>query len=147
MTSLHPIAKGTFKTARNLEMFVLSGVGRLVPQRSRQADDDRLRILAHVPSFIPVQRAGAEPSEAMEPRALSARGHTVRVIVDRDGITGQPEDLEVVAHPSMRQTVDAYRWADIVFTQLASRNMAMRLGALTSRPVAHFLRLGGVDIT
>lgn len=78
-------------------------------------------------------------------RSLSELGHEVRVLVDESGLTGKPEDLQVVARPTRRQIIEHYQWADIVFTQLASRNRAMRWGALQDRPVVHFLHMGGVD--
>ena len=52
-------------------------------------------------------------------------------MVDRDGITGRVDGLDVVARPRWKELVAAYRWADVVFTQLDSRNAAMRFGALT----------------
>jgi hypothetical protein len=129
-------------SVRNLELVAWRALGSAIPTAPAR-DSVSLRIVAHVPSFPPVVRAGSEVAMATTLRLLVARGHEATVIVDRDGITGEFDGLDVIARPSRRRLVGAYRRADVAFTQLTSRNRALRLGALTHRPVVHFLHMGG----
>jgi hypothetical protein len=76
---------------------------------------------------------------------LHDRGNEVRVVVDEAGTTGEPPELGVVVRPGRRELNDHYRWSDVVLTQLASRNRAVRRAALHHRPVAQFLHMGSVD--
>lgn len=71
-------------------------------------------------------------------------GHEVRVIVDDEGTTGRHHGLDCTVHPTRRATFESYEWCDVVFTQLASRNRAMRFALLTSTPLVHFVHMGRI---
>ena len=128
-------------SVRDLELVAWRTMGLAIPRR-RTDPSVTLRLLAHVPSFLPVVRAGSEVSMAVTLQLLAGRGHQVTVMVDTDGVTGDVEGLAVVARPRWRDLVAAYRDADVVLTQLSSRNAAMRLGALTRTPVVQLAHMG-----
>lgn len=68
----------------------------------------------------------------------------MRVLV-AEGEPGIVEGLEVIAGATRRDTHRLYRDANVVITQLASRDRAMRLAALHHRPVVHFVHMGRLD--
>ena len=132
--------------ARQAELVVWQTAGRALGWRGAwpaRGSVDRLGILVHVPTYPPTRVAGSEISMAATVAAFIDRGHEVRVIVDAPPPAVAAPGVEWA--PTRRGLVRAYRWCDVVFTQLATRNRAMRLGALTGTPVVQFLRMGGVD--
>lgn len=135
--------KRLVRTARRLQLVPL----RLGSLLFGGAESGRVapRVLAHVPTFLPEQRAGSEISMAATLQGLRERGWEVTVIVDSPGTNATIEDLDVVRQPSLRSTLRLYRSADVVLTQLASRNRATRWSALTGQPLVLFLRMGGLD--
>jgi len=127
-------------------MAALRFAGRTLRRPARCAQSgEPLRILAHVPYFPPVRRAGSEVSIATTLAILGERGNEIRVVVAEAGTTGQPPGLGVVARPDGRELNEHYQWCDVVLTQLASRNPAMRRAALHRRPVVQFLHMGSID--
>ena len=99
----------------------------------------------HVPGYPPGQLGGAEQSIAAIVAAFRDRGHEVQVLVGGDTEVVPEHGPDARSGLSWRATWELYRWCDVVFTQLETRNLAMRRAALAARPVVHFLRMGGAD--
>jgi glycosyltransferase involved in cell wall biosynthesis len=101
-------------------------------------------VLFHLPGYPPVVNAGSEITLHAVARELRRRGHDPRVLVAG---RGYPPTLDGVRLIDADRALEAqhYRWADVVITQLRSRNRAVRLAARFGRPVVQMLQMGGVD--
>lgn len=128
--------------ARQLQLLPLRMAARAVGRRARR---EGKTLLAHLPSFLPENRAGSEVSIAQTLASFRDRGWSVTVVVDAPGRSGDYEGLHVVRQPSAKQLLNLYRSCDVVVTQLVSRNRAMRWATLAGRPLVLFLRMGGID--
>jgi glycosyltransferase involved in cell wall biosynthesis len=126
---------------RRTEGALLRVVARLVPVRAQRGR----ALLAHLPTYLPDTRAGSEVSMATTLARFVEEGWKVTALVDQDGEDTVLDGVQVIRAPGLRRTVALYRSADVVFTQLGSRNRAARLAALTRRPLVLFLRMGGLD--
>lgn len=135
---------GLVAGARRVELVVLSGVGRLTSS-PRAPTPGSLSVLAHLPSYPPTVSAGAEQSARHILEWLGGRGHRVTALIGGPCVEGDRDGVVVERERSLRVTLHRYRSADVVLTQLATRNRAMRLSRVTGRPLVVFLRMGGVD--
>lgn len=133
---------GRIRRAQLLPLYLLRFVLRPRDRRSGAP-----RMLAHLPGYLPEQRAGAETSMAATLRGLAAKGWDISVVVDANGADGEIDGVDVERRPSWRRRLELYRWSDVVVTQLESRNRAIRWSRATGRPLVLFLRMGGVDPT
>jgi glycosyltransferase involved in cell wall biosynthesis len=88
--------------------------------------------------------AGAELALRSALRELATRGHEIRVVTEASAVSGSTDGIEVV-DDERRARAANYQWSDVVITQLAARNRAIRLAARYDRPVVLFLHLGGLD--
>ena len=107
------------------------------PTRSRST----LRILAHLPTYVPHAFGGSESSMQATLVFLHRRGHDVRIVVDESLADSYELDgIEVLTHPARRLERDMYRWANVVLTQGRSALRSLMLAATLNRPIALFVR-------
>ena len=140
------IARAVVRKCRRVQLEVLRTLGRCLPAgASSRRVGSKLRILVHVPGYPPGLLGGAELSIAAIVAAFRHRGHDVEVLVGGDRKVPPVHGPDARSGLSWRATWRLYRWSDVVFTQLESRNLAMRRAALAARPVVHFLRMGALD--
>lgn len=100
-----------------------------------------LRILAHLPTYVPHAFGGSESSIQATLAFLHRRGHEVRILLDESPADSYEVDgIEVVTHPVRRQMRDMYRWACVVLTQGRSALRSLMLAATLHRPIALFVR-------
>jgi len=138
---------GFLRAARNTHLAGLRIAGRLWEShaaRGRVADG-QLRVLAHVPSYIPRVRGGSERTLHEVLLDLRRRGHEVQVACTGEAFDGTVEGIAVQARPTRPAVRDLYLWSDVVITQLKTRDAALRLAAIYSRPLVHFVHVGTID--
>jgi glycosyltransferase involved in cell wall biosynthesis len=101
-------------------------------------------VLFHLPGYTPIVNAGSEITLHAVARELRRRGHEPRVLVAARGYPPIVDGVCVIEADKGRDS-EQYRWADVIITQLGSRNRAVRLAARFGRPVVQMLQMGGID--
>lgn len=119
----------------------LSQVRRRFSASKTRSSGSRLRILAHLPTYVPHAYGGSESSMQATLGFLRERGHDVRIILDKSPVDSYDADgIEVLANLVRRQERMIYRWASVVLTQGRSSLRSFVRAATLNRPVALFVR-------
>lgn len=96
-----------------------------------------MRILASIHLFFPRHCCGSEAMMLHIMKFLISKGHQCRVILQQyDGPMYTYEGIEVF--PSTGH-LDAYRWADIIFTHLDFTQYTIIIAHSIERPLVHFV--------
>lgn len=104
-----------------------------------------MRILWSIHLYPPAHNCGAEYVAHHVNKYLISQGHEVRVMLLQGGLAPYVfEGVEVVPYPR-HQVLDAYTWADVVFTHLDYTRHTMNICRLVKRPVFHFMHNDEVD--
>lgn len=148
LSRLHPSyvraglrASGTASDLRRLRVGIARARAGYRPARSSQSGATGLRILAHLPTYVPYSFGGSESSMQATLAFLCRQGHEARVIVDDSPVSSYAVDgIDVVAQPSRREMRDLYRWAGIVLTQGRSALGSFMRAVSVDTPVVLFIR-------
>lgn len=104
-----------------------------------------MRILWSIHLYPPKHNCGAEYVAHHVNKFLMSQGHEVRVMLLQNA--GSPyifEGVEVVPYPR-HNVLDAYAWADVVFTHLDYDRHTTNICGKINRPVFHFMHNDAVD--
>lgn len=96
-----------------------------------------MRILFNLHLYPPTHRCGSEYYAHHTLRYLQSKGHHVRVILNQakqNNIT-VPYEFEGVEVFGPSNSLDPYRWADIILTHLDFTRWSIQIGAKIKRPV------------
>ena len=105
---------------------------------------DSLRILVHVPFYVPDRIGGAEQSLRAVIAHLTSHGHRC-VVLDESGSDRVVDGVPVRACHRSGGIQAAYRDCDVVLTQhRPTARKALRLARAAGRPVVYFVREAGM---
>ena len=133
-------ASGTARDLRRLRLALTAVQHRLFGVKPR-SNASQLRVLAHLPTYLPYTYGGSESSMRETLGFLLKRGYEVRVIVDDSPVDSYELDgVQVIAHPGRRVEREVYKWSTVVLTQGRSALHAFMRAATIHRPIALFVR-------
>lgn len=101
----------------------------------------QLRVLWSIHLYPPVHNCGSEYVAHHVNKFLISKGHQCRVIIhyaERDGLN-VPYMYEGVECLGTVGHLDAYRWADVIFTHLDLTQYTIVIAAQAKRPLIHFV--------
>jgi len=102
------------------------------------AADDSLRILAHVASYVPTTRGGAELALHSVLQELQTRGYLVRVALAGAEVPDVVDGIEIFPGEA-RSIPSLYEWAHVVLTQEPAGRGPVRMAAKCRRPIVAFV--------
>lgn len=98
-----------------------------------------MRILWSIHLYPPTHNCGAEYVAHHVNKWLIEQGHEVRVMLLQGNLKPYMfEGVEVIPYP-LYSPVDAYRWADVVFTHLDFSRHTVNICQIIKTPVFHFV--------
>lgn len=100
-----------------------------------------MKILASIHLFLPQHNCGSETMLHHVFKYLMSKGHQCRVILHQDKNVHTPyiyEGVEVFG-AKVGQRIDAYQWADVIFTHLDYTQYTIVMAKEARRPLVHFV--------
>lgn len=100
-----------------------------------------MKILWSIHLYYPDHACGSESMAHHINRYLISKGHQVRVMLHQSCKSQTPyvyEGVEVFGG-RVAQRVDAYQWADVIFTHLDFTQFSIAMAMQAKRPLVHFI--------
>jgi glycosyltransferase involved in cell wall biosynthesis len=140
------LRSGVPRIAREAHLAVLRVEGSALNafrRRRSQRLAAPIRVLGYTPSYLPDSPGGSEVTLHSILTGFRARGHDTRVLVHAGKREVDAVDrVEVTMSDWRGDAARLFKWADVVFAQLGTRQRAIRLAARYHRPLAFYVQIG-----
>jgi len=101
-----------------------------------------MKVLAHIPLYLPHHNSGAETTAHALFKALTKAGHEVKIILEKTSVEeydGIPVHRMNYLYGDRKKILNLYEWADVVYTHLGSVGFVDNLTRLfIKRPVVYY---------